>query len=97
MYLHRGWSLNNRTIFIDVVHPWDHSVWTGATDNETEGTFKWNVGNGEEIYPPWYNMYPEQPDNYMNQDCLALMRIGNFSDDYCYSKLVFVCEKSQHC
>jgi hypothetical protein len=77
-----------------VSDPWDHSVWTGATDNETEGTFKWNVGNGEEIYTNWN---PGEPDNYMNQYCLALTRRENFSDDFCNRKLVFVCEKSQHC
>jgi hypothetical protein len=81
-------------IFIEVSNYWDHSLWAGATDRETEGTFKWNVGNGDKIYPPWY---PGEPNNrFSNEHCLSLSRRETFNDSPCFSKHVFVCEKNQN-
>jgi hypothetical protein len=79
-------------IFTEVVMWWEYSVWTGATDRENEGTFKWVIGNGDKIYPLWH---PGQPDNHRKEDCLALTRSASFHDDFCTLKNVFVCEKNQ--
>jgi hypothetical protein len=80
-------------VFIEVLKWWHNSVWTGATDQETEGTFKWVVGNGDKIYPLWG---PGQPNNYNNQDCMGLARSAIYHDDFCTSENVFVCEKNQN-
>jgi hypothetical protein len=80
-------------VFIGASNPWDKTVWTGATDRETEGIFKWNVGNGDRIYPNWH---PHEPNNSNNEDCIVLMRNGYFGDMGCYHRHVFVCERDQN-
>jgi hypothetical protein len=87
-----AWQCITLHVFIEVLDIWLDSIWTGATDRETDRTFKWNVGNGDRIYPNWY---PGQPDS-SNQDCLSLTRSANFADEGCFCKLVFVCEKNQN-
>ncbi len=67
-------------------------TWIGANDRENEGTFIWS--NGEPFShnpgPPfWEN---NQPNNFVNQDCVLLNGDGTANDDNCGSNDRYVCE-----
>jgi hypothetical protein len=76
-------------VFTEMAVTFTAYVWAGATDTETEGTFKWVVG-GDEIPDFWE---PGQPNNSGgDQKCLPVTK-ATFHDRHCADKLVFVCEK----
>ncbi|XP_048743979.2 CD209 antigen-like protein E isoform X1 [Ostrea edulis] len=88
-----SWLLTTMLPNVELVNPFDHPTWVGATDREVEGTFKWIVGYGDITSLPWYG---GQPDNaHGGQDCLTVMRSAQFDDFMCAHGLVFVCEKQQ--
>ncbi|KAH3785058.1 hypothetical protein DPMN_163141 [Dreissena polymorpha] len=50
-------------------------------------TFDWVQYGGDKTLIDWRN----EPDDYDNQDCDAINEFGKFSDEYCRSKLGFIC------
>ena len=44
-------------------------IWLGASDIEQEGTWKWDI---DEVWGEFLNWGSEEPDNYNNQDALAM-------------------------
>ena len=74
---------------------WYSWIWIGATDRDTEGTFRYQ--HGRQRVPE--NFWKEgQPDNYYNNEHCAAVRL--FHDDFelvndrrCYWHADFVCEK----
>ena len=72
--------------------------WIGLTDAEVESEWKWADGRRHTGYTNWV---VGQPNNYNNQDCVAI-RKGNFydtdydgewHDDSCTDKKGFICQK----
>jgi hypothetical protein len=76
--------------FIDVKNIYADAIWTGATDREVEGTYKWIDGGS--FSGTWD---PGEPNNLLNSDCALLLPNGNFNDAACGAPLAFVCEKQQ--
>ncbi|XP_078380544.1 uncharacterized protein LOC144663458 [Oculina patagonica] len=72
--------------------------WIGLTDAETENEFKWSDGSELTGYKNWMS---SDPNNYNNQDCVAIVN-GNFygavydgewHDDKCSKAKGYICEK----
>jgi hypothetical protein len=76
--------------FIEVKNIYADAIWTGASDREVEGTFKWIDG---EIFSGKWN--PGEPTNLYNSDCVLLLPNGKFDDGVCSGRRAFVCEKQQ--
>ncbi|XP_045188661.2 macrophage mannose receptor 1-like [Mercenaria mercenaria] len=53
-------------------------------------SWKWVQYGGDTTLIKWRN----EPDNYDEQDCCAINPYGLFSDEYCKSKLGFICSYS---
>ena len=71
------------------------SVWVGGTDKETEGTWKWSDGSLWD-FSNWANQ--AKPNNYRNQDCLAIMKmdptstiVDGWHDTWCDHDHRFLC------
>ena len=74
----------------------EQTLWLGATDLATEGTFVWE--DGAPVTTTRWNA--NQPDNYGNEDCLQLLNgvvRGLWNDAPCTSKLRFVCMEPTTC
>ena len=58
-------------------------------DIAEEGVYVWDDGS-----PVTHTRFiPGDPNNYQNQDCMALMRVdGGFADIQCDWQKVFICE-----
>ncbi|XP_046566598.1 brevican core protein-like isoform X2 [Haliotis rubra] len=70
-------------------------VWLGASDVETENTWVWLDGRQLD-FTAWATYIP-QPNNYRNQDCLAVIyndtiRYLDWFDNDCSQKQYFLCE-----
>ncbi len=68
------------------------TTWIGANDRDNEGAFVWS--NGEPFSynpgPPfWEN---NQPNNFVNQDCVLLNDDGTANDDNCGGNERYACE-----
>ena len=40
----------------------------------------------------FFRNWRHEPDNYDGQDCCAINEFGSFSDEYCNTKLGFICQ-----
>ncbi|XP_048739668.1 perlucin-like protein [Ostrea edulis] len=68
------------------------SVWVGASDADTEGTFTWARSKKNLTYLPWKD---GQPDDLRGQDCIRIQYTGLWLDVTCndVNVLNFICEK----
>jgi hypothetical protein len=68
----------------------DRTVWLGASDTTTEGSWLWNTGETV-VFTNWDS---GQPDNGSGSEDCALMRgSGRWNDDQCGSDHGYVCER----
>ncbi|KAL5005643.1 hypothetical protein ScPMuIL_016801 [Solemya velum] len=72
-----------------------HDFWIGGTDAYVEGVWKWSYSGTDVLSSNWY---PGQPDNFFNEDCLALPWGSRgdvkWEDRSCYNTLFFICQRS---
>ncbi|XP_053407957.1 perlucin-like [Mercenaria mercenaria] len=78
----------------NVFHGYNTSIWLGATDVESEGTFVWWDGtNVSDFYVNWS---PSQPNNYDGMEhCLKSAKVKDrwqWRDGKCFTKLFSLCE-----
>ncbi|KAL9963778.1 hypothetical protein ACROYT_G027318 [Oculina patagonica] len=65
------------------------SYWIGLTDAEIEGDWKWSDGSILTAYTNWMS---EEPNNYNNQDCVAIANDGEWHDAECTKVREYICE-----
>jgi len=77
------------------------SWWLGATDEATEGTFRWLYPDIDGAFNFSFPFAPDEPDNegMYGGDCLQLVNIGGnlfLKDNDCLLKnsSTFVCEEN---
>jgi len=68
------------------------SLWLGANDISTEGTWVWQNSGNTANYTQFQSYYP---NGGISENCLTMWQDnGNWQDNYCKSPLSFhVCEK----
>ncbi|KAL5005966.1 hypothetical protein ScPMuIL_017124 [Solemya velum] len=75
--------------------PQMHDFWIGGTDAYVEGVWKWSHSGTDVSSSNWH---PGQPDNFFNEDCLALPWGSRgdvkWEDRSCYNTLFFICQRS---
>ena len=74
-----------------------YSIWVGANDRKTEGTFVWQTSNTS---VPNHYFCPGEPNNSNgNENCVELYwqtdRVNKLNDANCERTKYFVCEKSK--
>ncbi|KAL4229837.1 hypothetical protein ACF0H5_010229 [Mactra antiquata] len=70
-----------------------NDIWLGASDIETEGTFKWETSKKEIDINSFTNWSPNQPDNWYTEDCLhSFGDSGSWNDIKCTSSYRYICE-----
>lgn len=57
---------------------------------ENEGKFRWADGTNITIKKRWFG---KQPDNYGNEDCVHIRKLGLWNDNNCSYHYGFICEK----
>ncbi|KAH9518786.1 hypothetical protein Btru_006267 [Bulinus truncatus] len=70
----------------------NRNVWIGANDIEVEGRFLWASDNSTMYSTLWDG---QQPDNFNNEDCLAMYYYGNnkiLNDYLCSARLNSICQ-----
>ena len=67
----------------------DESNWIGLTDAETEDVWKWSDGSQLTGYTNWQS---DEPNNYKNQDCVAITKDGEWHDAECTNTRGYICE-----
>ena len=70
-----------------------YGVWIGIDDKSEEGSFKYASDGSSVLYTNWNS---DQPNNYMDQDCVLLLAAKDFEwgDEDCYSvQASFICEE----
>ena len=65
------------------------SPWIGASDLASEGDWRWTSNNEVLNYTNWT---PGQPDNFVGQDCAAIVNRGLWEDFDCSNKRAFICQ-----
>ncbi|XP_055865619.1 lectin BRA-3-like [Biomphalaria glabrata] len=67
-------------------------TWIGANDLIFEGSFVWTSDERNASLTSYWDQ--AQPDNYGNQDCVALWRSHNFNLDdwFCETAMSFMCQ-----
>ncbi|KAK6963738.1 Lectin BRA-3 [Biomphalaria glabrata] len=72
-------------------------TWIGANDLIFEGSFVWTSDEMNASLTSYWDQ--AQPDNYGNQDCVALWRSHNFNLDdwFCETAMSFMCQTGKHC
>ncbi|XP_034546802.1 CD209 antigen-like protein E [Notolabrus celidotus] len=65
------------------------NIWIGLTDNVQEGTWMWV--DGSRVTTTYWG--DGQPNSEGNQDCGEMVKKGEWNDDICYAKNIWICEK----
>lgn len=75
-------------IYIYIETDW----WLGASDEASEGQWRWTSGNTLEQHTNWA---PKKPDNNYGQNCLQMLASANYfwNDQTCTNKIHYICEK----
>ena len=70
--------------------------WIGGTDQENEGKWGWNDGN-DWNFTQWATRPTEQPNDFMNEDCLQIYDQNTaqdgWNDQKCSTLQSFVCSR----
>ena len=66
--------------------------WTGGSDAQIEGIWKWYKESSPITYTNWY---PGEPNQMQGANCLLLWGAQNFTwaDNACHRQFHFICEK----
>ncbi|XP_077976842.1 C-type mannose receptor 2-like [Glandiceps talaboti] len=67
-----------------------NTLWIGATDSNSEGTWQWQDGS-EISYSNWASNEPNDAGG--KEDCAHLRGAGDWNDHECQSKRGLICEK----
>eukprot|EP00795_Rhopilema_esculentum_P001726 gene1726-16211_t len=96
----RDWATNY--FMFRIVRYFDRrrrTVWIGANDRRTEGTFKWSDGTRANKYSfRWFA--PGEPDDESpGQDCVELQTRGKrrflWTDNFCEDEQTFICQGAE--
>ena len=71
--------------------------WLDGTDRATEGTWIWQstnfaFWNGAPVGASYTNWNPGEPNEFGNEDCLAMMLGGGWNDENCFNSYRGICE-----
>lgn len=66
------------------------TAWTGGNDRNTEGQYLWDHSNTLIGFTNWY---PKEPSSLTSQNCIALLRDGQWNDALCGLSYSYICEK----
>ncbi|XP_062567793.1 C-type mannose receptor 2-like [Saccostrea cucullata] len=71
-------------------------VWTGGSDIEEEGVYKWSHSNRTFQFTNWNPQQPSiaRPEFASFEDCVNLLPAGDWNDAPCGMNFDFLCEKS---
>ena len=67
------------------------SMWIGATDEETDGTWIWNDGNTGNINYYYNNWESDEPNGGTSENCIELRTSLEWNDASCSNNKKFVC------
>nr|KAI8748072.1 collectin-10-like [Biomphalaria glabrata] len=93
--LYAAKSLDKFNLYAQLVHGVAHDTWIGMNDLETEGRFVWS-DDGQPFNTQWKTNFFQfdQPDNYLNEDCVEMHWDNQkLNDDSCNKTFYFICEK----
>jgi hypothetical protein len=63
-------------------------TWIGLNDLESEGIMRWDGGGELGAYGPWS---PNQPDDFLGEDCVVVSTDGRWNDRPCGDVLPYLC------
>ncbi|XP_056015776.1 collectin-12-like isoform X2 [Ostrea edulis] len=74
----------------------DCTAWTGGSDVDIEGQYRWSYSNVPITFTAWNEGEPSVglPTEAEEKDCLELFRNGKWNDRYCFYLDTFICEIS---
>ncbi|KAH9490216.1 hypothetical protein Btru_049448 [Bulinus truncatus] len=82
-------------LFANLVNTVGNDTWIGLDDIANENQFVW-VDDGQSFNWSYWSSYfqSDQPDNYMNEDCVEMHSSNlKLNDEQCANKFYFMCEK----
>jgi hypothetical protein len=71
----------------------DCTAWTGGNDISIEGDYRWQSSDSKMEFTNWHGSQPSVWHEYKQEDCVELMRNGEWNDLNCNAQNTFICEK----
>nr|XP_022307965.1 C-type mannose receptor 2-like [Crassostrea virginica] len=66
--------------------------WSGASDDDKEGKFKWTHSNLELVYLNWGS---SEPNGGPTENCVSMTSAGTWETTKCELLFPYVCERGQ--
>jgi hypothetical protein len=89
-------TLKTFILILDTCHgsPFtDCTSWTGGNDISVEGDYRWQSSDSKMNFTNWARKEPSVIHKGREEDCVELMKNGQWNDRDCYYLNPFICEK----
>jgi hypothetical protein len=72
----------------------DCKAWTGGNDVSVEGIYTWDHSKSNMVFTNWHEHEPSVTAGTAEEDCVEIIRTGEWNDKHCAVQNTFICEKA---